>query len=109
ALFDHQREYFDEATVEKTRAEIYRQLADLAASVNAIDDRQAMLQLLDIQSNAEPRNAGNAVTADLKYHIRLARAKAIHMSPTVVFDGAVDDAVSSSWTLDQWKAWLQLH
>ncbi|KAJ2486329.1 hypothetical protein IWW37_005657 [Coemansia sp. RSA 2050] len=106
ALFEHQREYFDEATVEKTRAETYRQLADLAASINAIDDRQAMLQLLDIQPNADPRNAGNAVTNDLKYHIRMARAKAIHVSPTVALDGVADDSVSSSWTLDQWKAWL---
>ncbi|KAJ2753795.1 hypothetical protein GGH94_003824 [Coemansia aciculifera] len=106
ALFEHQREYFDEANVEKTRAETYRQLADLAASINAIDDRQAMLQLLDIQPSAEPRNAGNAVTNDLKYHIRLARAKAVHVSPTVAFDGVADDSVSSSWTLDQWKTWL---
>ncbi|KAJ2777576.1 hypothetical protein GGI18_004174 [Coemansia linderi] len=106
ALFEHQREYFDEATAEITRAETYRQLADLAASINAIDDRQAMLQLLDIQPNAEPRNAGNAVTNDLKYHIRLARAKAIHVSPTVALDGVADDSVSSSWTLDQWKTWL---
>ncbi|KAJ2012589.1 hypothetical protein GGI14_005759, partial [Coemansia sp. S680] len=103
ALFEHQREYFDEANVEKTRTETYRQLADLAASINAIDDRQTMLQLLDIQPSAEARNAGNAVTNDLKYHIRLARAKAVHVSPTVAFDGVADDSVSSSWTLDQWK------
>ncbi|KAJ2048787.1 hypothetical protein GGI01_003791 [Coemansia sp. RSA 376] len=106
ALFEHQREYFDEANVEKTRTETYRQLADLAASINAIDDRQTMLQLLDIQPSAEARNAGNAVTNDLKYHIRLARAKAVHVSPTVAFDGVADDSVSSSWTLDQWKTWL---
>ncbi|KAJ2818275.1 hypothetical protein GGI24_005147 [Coemansia furcata] len=107
ALFEHQREYFDEANVETTRIETYRQLADLAASINAIDDRQAMLQLLDIQANnAEPRNAGNAVTNDLKYHIRFARAKAVHVSPTVAFDGVIDDSVSSSWSLEQWKAWL---
>ncbi|KAJ2038743.1 Phosphatidyl-N-methylethanolamine N-methyltransferase [Coemansia sp. S3946] len=92
ALFEHQREYFDEANVEKTRTETYRQLADLAASINAIDDRQTMLQLLDIQPSAEARNAGNAVTNDLKYHIRLARAKAVHVSPTVAFDGVADDS-----------------
>ncbi|KAJ2742577.1 hypothetical protein GGI20_004387 [Coemansia sp. BCRC 34301] len=107
SLFEHQREYFDEAVVEKTRTEVYRQLADLAASVNAIDDRLGMLQLLDIQRNSEePRNAGNAVTADLKYHIRLARKMAVHASPTVVFDGCIDDSVSSSWTLEEWVKWL---
>ncbi|ORX63711.1 hypothetical protein DL89DRAFT_327425 [Linderina pennispora] len=91
ALFEHQHEFFDEAT--------------LAASVNAVDDTLAVLQLLDIQAG-EPKNGGNAVTNDLKYHIKLARAQGIHVSPTVVFDGIRDDGVSSSWTLEQWKAWL---
>ncbi|KAJ2716927.1 hypothetical protein H4R19_000326 [Coemansia spiralis] len=107
ALFAHQAEFFDEATTDLSRTEIYRHLADLAASVNAVDDKLALLQLLDIQSAAAPTNAGNAVTADLKYHIKIARAQAIHVSPTVVFDGIRDDSVSSSWTLAQWQAWLE--
>ncbi|KAI9476637.1 hypothetical protein LPJ78_005498 [Coemansia sp. RSA 989] len=108
ALFAHQQDYFDEATVNLTRTEIYQRLADLALSINAVDDRQALLQLLDIQQTADaPRNAGNAVTADLKYHIKLARAQGIHVSPTVLFDGIRDDGVSSSWALEQWTAWLQ--
>ncbi|KAJ2804269.1 hypothetical protein H4R21_001703 [Coemansia helicoidea] len=110
ALFEHQRRFFDEATVDLSRTDIYRRLADLAASANAIDDRLAMLQLLDIQPADDPAaaaNAGNAVTADLKYHVRLARAHAIHVSPTVVFDGIREDGVSSSWTLEQWQAWLE--
>ncbi|KAJ2847937.1 hypothetical protein IWW36_003586 [Coemansia brasiliensis] len=108
ALFTHQQDYFDEATVNLTRTEIYQRLADLALSINAVDDRQALLQLLDIQQTSDaPRNAGNAVTADLKYHIKLARAQGIHVSPTVLFDGIRDDGVSSSWTLEQWTTWLQ--
>ncbi|KAJ2448040.1 hypothetical protein EV183_005624 [Coemansia sp. RSA 2336] len=109
ALFAQQHDYFDEATVNLTRTQIYQRLADLALSINAVDDRQALLQLLDIQQTADapPRNAGNAVTADLKYHIKLARAQGIHVSPTVLFDGIRDDSVSSSWTLDQWTSWLQ--
>ncbi|KAJ1727875.1 hypothetical protein LPJ72_005728 [Coemansia sp. Benny D160-2] len=107
ALFDSQVDYFDEATVNLTRTEIYRKLADLAVGVNAVDDRTALLQLLDIQSSDSPTNKGNAVTNDLKYHVKLARAQGIHVSPTVVFDGIRDDSVSSSWGLDQWNAWLQ--
>ncbi|ORX74339.1 hypothetical protein DL89DRAFT_277149 [Linderina pennispora] len=87
ALFEHQHEFFDEATVDMTRSDI----------VNAVDDTLAA---------GEPKNGGNAVTNDLKYHIKLARAQGIHVSPTVVFDGIRDDGVSSSWTLEQWKAWL---
>ncbi|KAJ1830239.1 hypothetical protein IWW55_006368 [Coemansia sp. RSA 2706] len=107
ALFARQREFFDEATVNCTRTEIYKMLADVALAVNAVDDRQQLLQLLDIQASDAPRNAGNAVTNDLKYHIKLARAQGIHVSPTVVLDGIRDDGVSSSWTLEQWQAWLQ--
>ncbi|KAJ2779633.1 hypothetical protein H4R18_003895 [Coemansia javaensis] len=106
ALFEHQREFFDEATVDMTRGDVYRRLADLAAGANAVDDRQALLQLVDVQASDEPANRGNAVTADLKYHIRLARAQGIHVSPTVVLDGVRDDAVSSSWGAEQWQAWL---
>ncbi|KAJ2654282.1 hypothetical protein IWW48_006207 [Coemansia sp. RSA 1200] len=107
ALFDSQVDYFDEATVNLTRTEIYRKLADLAVGVNAVDDRTALLQLLDIQSSDNPTNKGNAVTNDIKHHVKLARAQGIHVSPTVVFDGIRDDSVSSSWGLDQWNAWLQ--
>ncbi|KAJ2776981.1 hypothetical protein GGI15_004661 [Coemansia interrupta] len=109
ALFDRQREFYDETTVDMSRTEIYRRLALLATSVNAVNDSVAVLQLLDIQQAASAelaRNAGNAVTNDLKYHIKLARAQSIHVSPTVVFDGIRDDGVSSSWSLEQWQAWL---
>lgn len=107
-LFNNQRRFFDEATVNKTRTDIYHELTELAASINAVDDKTAMLQLLDIQSNPEnPTNAGNAVTNDLKYHIKLARGQGIHVSPTVVLDGIRDESVSSSWNLDQWKSWLE--
>ncbi|KAJ1722074.1 hypothetical protein LPJ53_003481 [Coemansia erecta] len=109
ALFARQREFFDESTVDLSRTEIYRRLALLATSVNAVNDSVAVLQLLDIQQVAsadQARNAGNAVTNDLKYHIKLARAQGIHVSPTVLFDGIRDDGVSSAWSLEQWQAWL---
>ncbi|KAJ2554094.1 hypothetical protein EV175_002711 [Coemansia sp. RSA 1933] len=106
ALFTNQSDYFDESTVNLTRTDIYYKLADLATSINAVDDRMAMLQLLDIQASDSPSNKGNAVTNDLKYHIRVARAQGIHVSPAVVFDGIRDDSVSSSWDLNQWSAWI---
>ncbi|KAJ1661871.1 hypothetical protein IW140_006354 [Coemansia sp. RSA 1813] len=107
ALFENQVDYFDEATVNLTRTEIYRKLAELAIGINAVDDRTALLQLLDIQASESPENRGNAITNDLKYHIKIARAQGIHVSPTVVLDGIRDDSVSSSWGLDQWAAWLK--
>ncbi|KAJ2354881.1 hypothetical protein IWW50_003670 [Coemansia erecta] len=107
ALFEHQREFFDEAVVDLTRSDIYARLADIALSINAVDDRRALLQLLDVQASDEPKNAGNAVTVDVKYHVRVARAQGIHVSPTVVLDGVRDDSVSSSWTLEQWSTWLE--
>ena len=52
-------------------------------------------------------NTGNEITTDLKRIVRAARLNSIHISPTVVFDGVVDDSVSSGWSVEQWEVWLQ--
>jgi len=52
-------------------------------------------------------NQGNAVTGDLKLVVKAARLVGIHVSPTVVFNGIVENAISSSWTTEQWEEWLE--
>ncbi|KAJ2141335.1 hypothetical protein IW136_002309 [Coemansia sp. RSA 678] len=108
ALFTRQSEFFDEAVVDLTRTQVYGRLADIAMSVNAVDDRLELLQLLDVQASDTPTNAGNAVTANVKYYVRMGRTKGVHMSPTVFIDGERDDNVSSSWTVEQWASRLNL-
>lgn len=96
--------YFDEAVENRTRRDIITQLANLAGSVGVPGEK--VLELLS-NGTGEPRNAGNAVSNDLKWSVKLGRQNGIHISPTVVFDGIRDDSVSSSWELPQWEEWFQ--
>ena len=62
---------------------------------------------MDLLKYAAPddisKNYGNSVTNDLKWHIKYYRHNHIHVSPTVLVNGLIDNDIGSSWTLDQWK------
>lgn len=45
--------------------------------------------------------------ADLFVPMQQARLVGIHVSPTVLFDGLVENNISSSFTVEQWDEWLQ--
>ncbi|ORX57456.1 hypothetical protein DM01DRAFT_1319357 [Hesseltinella vesiculosa] len=107
-LFERQQDYFDEAVEEKTRRQLVDQVAELIAS-NLGSDKVTKQSLVDLLNNGtgDPQNKGNAVTNDLKWHIRFSRQSGIHVSPTVVWNGIRDDGVSSGWSLDQWQTYLQ--
>jgi hypothetical protein len=69
-----------------------------------------MLQLLRVSDKPAPDgslNSGNAVTDDLKVLVKMARLVSVHVSPTVICDGVVENAISSGWTKEQWAEWLQ--
>jgi len=51
-------------------------------------------------------NVGNQITNDLKLHVKAARLVGVHVSPTVIFDGIVDNSISSGWEAVQWEEWL---
>ncbi|KAF2151984.1 hypothetical protein K461DRAFT_257495 [Myriangium duriaei CBS 260.36] len=108
ALFDKQKEYFDVNVVSETRNATYKRLAKVAASVG-VDESQVYkkLEISDKPADDGSLNTGNAVTNDLKLLIKAARLVGIHVSPTVVFDGIVENSISSSFTVDQWDEWLQ--
>jgi protein-disulfide isomerase len=48
------------------------------------------------------RNSGNAMTGQLKLHIKYARRLGVHVSPTVFVNGIEAAHVSSGWTPQQW-------
>jgi hypothetical protein len=52
-------------------------------------------------------NVGNGVTNDLKVLIKMARLVGVHVSPTVIVDGVVDNNISSGWTKEQWVEYLE--
>lgn len=47
-----------------------------------------------------------SVTDAMKAHARYARQNGIHVSPTVMLDGAVDDRFQSGQTVEEWAALL---
>ena len=51
-------------------------------------------------------DGGVGVTKTLKKYIKHARMTGVHVSPTCITNGLQDDSVSSSWTLDQWKTYI---
>jgi len=81
-------------------------LAKIAASVGL--DENSVLEALRIPS--EPvegqLNSGNKATGDLKVLVKMARLTGVHVSPTVIYDGVVQNDVSSGWGEEQWKEWL---
>jgi len=104
AVFDTQEQYFDESVVNETRNETYKRLSDLAASAVGIPSDQIFSQL---QITTKVQNNGNKITNDLKLQIREARLRSIHISPTVLLDGIVDNSISSGWSEQQWQEWLE--
>lgn len=108
ALFEDQKSYFDISVVNETRNTTYRRLAQLGAKSAGVQEEE-LYKLLAIPEKAGDDgslNNGNGVTNDLKVVIKMARLVGVHVSPTVIFDGVVNNDISSSWTADQWLEWL---
>ncbi|OAA62266.1 Thioredoxin-like protein [Cordyceps fumosorosea ARSEF 2679] len=106
ALFDAQKSFFDINVVNETRNNTYRRLAKLAGGVG-VDDAK-VYELLAIPETAESDdrlNVGNEVTNDLKVVTKMNRLIGVHVTPTGVFDGVLQD-ISSGWGEKEWKEWL---
>jgi hypothetical protein len=99
--------YFDESVQDLNRAQTYKSLANHVSEIGiSSSDFLSLLHVPSTTNFEEAHNAGNKITNDLKWHIKLGRQTRIHVSPTVLFDGIIDNDVSSGWTFDQWKEWL---
>ncbi|KAH6900646.1 thioredoxin-like protein [Thelonectria olida] len=105
-LFDEQKGFFDANVVNETRNDTYRRLAKVAAKVG-VDEEEVykLLVIADKPSEDGSLNAGNQVTNDVKLITKMNRLIGVHVTPTVVYDGVVQD-VSSGWTIEQWTEFL---
>ncbi|KAF4619141.1 hypothetical protein D9613_004933 [Agrocybe pediades] len=103
ALFRRQEEFFDIPTQDLTPRQVRDKLAHVAAEVLPTESIDAFKDLLTFKSSA---NGGNAVTDDLKYNVKFSRQNGIHVSPTVLWDGLVQNQVSSSWENEEWVDFL---
>ncbi|KAM5355188.1 hypothetical protein ACJ41O_001834 [Fusarium nematophilum] len=109
ALFDEQTGFFDVNAVNETRNATYRRLAKLAAAKAGVDEEEVygLLEVPDKPGADGALNAGNGVTNDLKLVTKMNRLIGVHVTPTAVYDGVVQDAISSGWTKEHWVEWLE--
>jgi len=108
ALFDKQTEYFDENVVNEPRNKTYERLSKLAGNVGL--DEKKIFSLLEISNKADKDgnlNVGNAATNDVKLMVKANRLQGIHVTPSVIFNGVVENSISSSFSKDDWEQWLE--
>ena len=94
--------------VNETRNQTYERLAKIGAKVG-IDEKE-MIKLLHVDDKPASDgslNTGNGVTNDLKVLVKMNRMQGVHVTPTVVFNGVVENGISSSFDAKQWEEWLE--
>ncbi|OWP04737.1 hypothetical protein B2J93_4019 [Marssonina coronariae] len=108
ALFDESKSFYDVNVVNETRNKTYERLAKIGGKVG-VDEKKLyeLLYVSDKPSADGSLNSGNGVTNELKVLIKMNRMVGIHVSPTVVFDGVVENGISSSFSAEQWEEWLE--
>eukprot|EP00999_Lentomonas_sp_LEN2_P000720 NODE_1716_length_758_cov_88.678288_g1667_i0.p1 GENE.NODE_1716_length_758_cov_88.678288_g1667_i0~~NODE_1716_length_758_cov_88.678288_g1667_i0.p1 ORF type:complete len:212 (-),score=21.80 NODE_1716_length_758_cov_88.678288_g1667_i0:40-675(-) len=107
-LCEHQQQFVDVETYDKSRKQICDELADLAGATGV--DREAVRALL--QLNPEElaqgfKNPGTCVNQRFKQHVKFHRKRGVHVTPTVFVNGVEAGEVSSGWSGEQWLEFLQ--
>ncbi|KAF2754191.1 hypothetical protein EJ05DRAFT_489433 [Pseudovirgaria hyperparasitica] len=107
ALFEKQTEFFDVNVVNEARNDTYKRLGKIAAGVG-IDENKfyELLEISDQPGEGGALNIGNGVTNDLKLLVKYNRLVGIHVTPTVLFNGAVEGSISSGFSKEDWEQWL---
>lgn len=107
-LYEESDKFYDSHTINEARSATYYRLSKIASSIGVNESR--FLDLLSINPSAPGetgKNGGNKVTDTLKMHIKYARQNGIHVSPTVVVNGLVDNSISSSFTKGDWFEYIK--
>lgn len=92
----------------ETRNKTYERLAKIGGQVGVSE--QGLLELLwidDKPASDGSLNTGNGVTNDIKVLVKMNRMQGVHVTPTVVFNGVVENGISSSFSGEQWAEWLE--
>lgn len=90
----------DESTWDSTRPQVYAELIELAAGAGA--DRGSVEAALKLKEGG----GGTGATL-MKWACKYHRARGVHVTPTVHVNGLEAGLVSSSWTTEQWGAFLE--
>ncbi|KAE9368497.1 hypothetical protein N431DRAFT_347980 [Stipitochalara longipes BDJ] len=108
ALFDDAKSFYDVNVVNETRNQTYQRLSKIGAKVGISEQKMFdLLKISDKPAEDGSLNTGNKVTNELKVLVKMNRMQGIHVTPTVVFDGVVENGISSSFSGEQWEEWLE--
>ncbi|KDN52947.1 hypothetical protein K437DRAFT_253588 [Tilletiaria anomala UBC 951] len=127
-LMEKQEQFFEAAARSKSSDGIRQELTTLAVGLfggggqgSSASSGQVHLDILrgpqggvplgqaikDLLRVAKVGNAGNSVGADVKYCNKLGRQNGIHVTPTALWNGVVDGAISSSFSQKEWRQWFE--
>ena len=106
-MFDDAQSFYDVNVVHETRNQTYERLAKIGAKVGVDEKEMYKLLYIDDKPDADGSlNTGNGVTNELKVLVKMNRMQGVHVTPTVVFNGVVENGISSSFDGKQWEEWL---
>jgi hypothetical protein len=108
ALFDDAQSFYDVNVVNETRNQTYQRLAKIGSKVGINEtEMYNLLHIDDKPASDGSLNIGNGVTNELKLLVKMNRMQGVHVTPTVVFNGVVENGISSSFDGKQWEEWLE--
>jgi phenylpropionate dioxygenase-like ring-hydroxylating dioxygenase large terminal subunit len=98
-IYDHQNEFSDQDCYDMTISQLYEKLFAIVKETG-IDEAAVRAQLA-------PGGPRDQVVTRLKQSVKYARQNSIHVSPTVMVNGIIDNSISSSFTTEQWTEYLK--
>jgi protein-disulfide isomerase len=104
AILDAREQFVDAETYDKTRTQIYQELAKVVCPACGLDESK-FLDVLKLDTSNGQRNSGNGTTQALKWYAKMHRQRTVHVTPTCAINGILLDT-SSSWGLEDWNKLL---
>jgi len=104
-LFANQKQFFDTNAMDLSRNQITQKLAELAATLDNVEQAAVLARMTVDTSNPDSLNAGTPSTRVIKFYVKAHRKLGIHVTPTTRINGLEHDT-SSGWTLEQWGEFL---
>lgn len=104
--FDQGR-FKDQDVWDKTRPQIYGELVDLLQTDESLKLVDAAAVAKCLERNPESPNAGTPMTQAIKWAVKYHRCRGVHVTPTVHVNGLEAGIVSSGWTGEQWKKFIE--
>ena len=98
AIFEHRDEFNDDAVFDVSRVGVYERMAPHAEAAGVSKEDF----LAGLKQNA-PGQGGVPVTKQLKFYVKHHRTAGVHVTPSVLVNGILDNGISSGWTLEQWQ------